>query len=107
KGKLRIRGEVVKGRAMYYQDQWTKEQVDAFYAWVSEQPAFRPHIFGEFPKLAVQLKGKGLRPEDADALAKYLKWVRVLPYANQKIGCDLLVFYYTDFQRISRLLQKD
>src|SRR5882762_7083107 len=91
---------------MNYPDQWTKAHVDNFYTWVSEHPAFRIHVAGDFPNLVEELTEKGLRTGDAEELAKYLKWLRVLPYADSAIGRDLLVFYYTEFQKLSRSLER-
>ena len=58
----------------------------------------------EFPNLVADLTARGLRPEHAEKLSNYLKWLRVLPYANRQNGRDLLVFYYTEFQAIKRSL---
>jgi hypothetical protein len=92
---------------MHYPDQWTNEQVEEFYAWVSGHPAFQAHVPQDFPGLAEELRARELRPEDAEELALYLKWLRVLPYADRRAVRDLLVFYFTGFQRINRLLRAD
>jgi hypothetical protein len=87
---------------MTHPEDWKQADVDNFYRWVSNHPAFRVHVQDEHPNLVRELVDQGLEQKDADELANYLKWLRVLPYADSTIGRDLLVFNYTQLKTISR-----
>lgn len=91
---------------MNYPDQWNQDQVDAFFKSVSENAAFREHISQESPNLEEELKKWTLMPGDAEKLAIYIKWLRVLPNTNFDMGRDLVVFYYTQFYKIKRSLER-
>lgn len=91
---------------MNYPEEWTQAQVDSFYNWVAEHPAFRSHVSGDFPNLKTELLGMGLRSEDAEQIALYLKWLGALPYADFSLGRAILCFYYTEFQKIKRALER-
>jgi hypothetical protein len=54
-----------------------------------------------------ELRRRGLPTRDADELAKFLKWLRILPYADQHVGRDILVFFYTEFKLITNRLRED
>lgn len=87
---------------MTHPEDWKQADVDNFYRWVSTQTAFRMHVQGEQPNLVPELVGRGLTQKEADELANFLKWLRVLPYADCTIGHDLLFFNYFELKAISR-----
>lgn len=91
---------------MNYPDQWSQDQVDAFFKSVSENAAFREHVSQQSPNLEEELKKWTLMPGDAEKLAIYIKWLRVLPNTNFDMGRDLVVFYYTHFYKIKRSLER-
>jgi len=92
---------------MIHPTEWTQAHINEFYNWITGHPAYRTYVADEFQFAPGELERWGLRQEDAVELVKYLKWLRVLPYADQSIGRKILVFYYTEFQEIKRRLQGD
>lgn len=89
---------------MNYPDHWDQAQVDRFYELVSAHPAFREHVSHEPANLKGVLRNWSLNKGDAARLDVYIKWLRILPNTDFGTGRDLLVFYYTEFCKIKRLL---
>ena len=91
---------------MNYPDQWTQAQVDRFYRWVSRQPAFREHVSREFPNLERTITARhSLKKAAAKELVQYVRWLRVLPNTDFRMGRRLLLFYYIEFQKIQDSLE--